>query len=147
MGNARGFTLLELIIVLLLISLIAGLGAVAFSRSLPSGKLDAAVREMATAFRQARSLAVLQGEPKALTVELEAHRYGITGYPSRTIHEEVGVKVLDPLHGEVTRGDYVFVFHPSGLSEGGALVFSAGKKVVRLTIDPVVGVVSAREQE
>ncbi len=147
-NDNKGFTLLEMILVIFLITLIVGISAVVFSRSLPSQKVDATAREIMAAFRQARSNAITSGKWQVLTVEIEGKTFGIEeGGVTRTIPDTVSIRVIDPLYGEVAVGGYRFVFAPSGVTEGGTIVLSSGKKVVTLEIDPVVGVVITRQKQ
>jgi hypothetical protein len=44
-------------------------------------------------------------------------------------------------------GGYRFVFAPSGVVEGGTIILSAGKKVVTLEIDPIIGAVISRQKK
>ncbi|NTU42212.1 MAG: prepilin-type N-terminal cleavage/methylation domain-containing protein, partial [Nitrospirales bacterium] len=65
-----GFTLLELIIVLFLITLILGLSTVFFTTSLSSGRLNSTAREMAAALRHARVMANMRGDSMLFTIDL-----------------------------------------------------------------------------
>jgi prepilin-type N-terminal cleavage/methylation domain-containing protein len=144
----RGFTLLEMIVVIFLITLMVGISAVVFTRVLPSQKVDAAARELIAAFRLARSTAIMSGKWQVLTIEIEGKSYGIEGTEvMRKIPESVSIKVIDPLSGEITEGGYQFVFAPSGVTEGGTIILSAGKKVIALEIDPIVGAVISKARE
>jgi len=147
-NDNNGFTLLEMILVIFLITLIVGISVVVFSRSLPSQKVDATAREIMASFRQARSNAITSGKWQVLTLEIEGKTFGIEeGGAIRTIPDSVSIRVIDPLYGEVAAGGYRFVCAPSGVIEGGTIVLSAGKKVVTLAIDPIIGAVISRQQE
>ena len=104
MDNNRGFTLLEMLLVIFLISIIVGISAVVFTRSLPSQKVDAAAREIMASFRQARSNAVTSGKWQVLNIDIEGRTFGIEGGARRALPEEVSLRVLDPLYGEVAVG-------------------------------------------
>ncbi len=146
-NDNKGFTLLEMILVIFLISLIVGLSGVVFSRSLPSQKVDAAAREIMAAFRQARSDAITSGKTQVLTIEIEGKTFGVEGGATRTIPDNVSIKIIDAHYGVVTVGGYRFVFAPSGVVEGGTIILSAGKKVVTLEIDPIIGAVFSRQKK
>ena len=144
MNNKRGFTLLEMLLVIFLISIIVGISAVVFTRSLPSQRVDAVAREIMASFRQARSNAVMSGKWQVLNIDIEGRTFSVEGGAVRAIPADVSIRVIDPLYGEVVTGGYRFVFAPSGVAEGGSVVLSAGKKVVTLEIDPIVGAVYSR---
>jgi general secretion pathway protein H len=139
MDKDKGFTLLELIIVMFLIGLTLSLAAVLFSNSLPSSKFSATTREITASIRHARTLAQLRGEKQTFTIDMEAHKYGIDTVTSRDIPPGISIKVVDPLQGDVLTGKYQFDFPPTGGAQGGTIVLWNSKKTVRIEIDPIVG--------
>lgn len=142
--NYKGFTLLELIIVIFLISLMLGLSAVFFANTLPSGRLNATVREMTAMIKYARSFASINGEPQTVTLDLDAKRYGIEGRGYRKIPTDVNIMVIDALEGEVNNGQYPLIFYASGAVDAGGIVLWNDKKKVTIQMDPVVGSVVIR---
>ena len=141
MEKQKGFTLLEIIIVLVLISLILGLSSVFFAGFLPSAKLNATGREISAVIRHARSLARTTMDRQAVLLDLDNRSYSIEGQAARNIPPEVLVKVVDPASGEIMRGKYRIVFYPSGEMEGGTIILSGRKKVIKIDMDPITGVV------
>ena len=145
MGRNKGFTLLEMMLVIFLITLILAISVSMFANALPSQRVDATARELIATFRHARSTAMTSGQWQVLTLEIDSKQYSIEGGDApRSIPADVAVKVLDPLYGEITKGGYRFVIAPSGVSEGGTIVLSAGKKEVNIDVDPIVGAVYSR---
>jgi len=136
-----GFTLLELIIVIFLITLILGLSTLFFANMLPSNRFNATVRNISSAMKYARSLALIQGKPHTLTIDLDAKKYSIEGRGTKDIPDDMNIKVIDPMSGELSTGQYQFVMHPAGNIEGGTIVVWNAKKTVTIQLDPVVGVV------
>jgi general secretion pathway protein H len=139
--NRSGFTLLELIIVLFLITLILGLSSVFFANTLPSGRFNASAREMAATIRQARHLAQLNGEKQVLTIDMDTRSYGLKGQGEKILPPGIHIKVIDPLAGEITSGSYRMAFHVAGNTEGGTVVLWNDAKVAQINIDPVAGAV------
>ncbi len=135
----QGFTLLEVIIVLLLISLILGLSAVFFANTLPASKLNAAVRELSATIRYARTLAITDGKLRTLNIDLDAKKYGIEGRGYKSIDSGITIMVLDPSAGEVRKGIQNIIFQASGGVEGGTIILGNDKKAIRIELDPVVG--------
>lgn len=134
-----GFTLLELIIVLFLMTLILGMATLFFANVLPSNRLNATARSVSATIREARSLARIHGESQVVTIDFDSKKYGIEGRGSRDIPDDISIKVIDPVAGEVQQGKYLFIFHPSGGIEGGTIVLWNAKKVVTIQPDPVAG--------
>ncbi len=138
-SRSGGFTLLELVIVLFLAALMVGMGVIAMMGRLPSAALDATVREISATMRQARSMARTQMQKQSIVVNLDERTYGIEGRPSRKIPGEIGIRIDDPLAGEVEQGVHCLAFLPYGGIEGGAVVVTAGRRVVSIRPDPVMG--------
>ena len=139
--NRSGFTLLELIIVIFLITLMVGLSAVFFANTLPSGRFNATTREIASTIRQARHLAQLNGEKQVITINMDSRSYGIEKRGEKKLPSGIDIKVIDPLAGDITSGKYHMTFHPAGSTEGGTVVLWNGAKVAQIDIDPVAGAV------
>jgi prepilin-type N-terminal cleavage/methylation domain-containing protein len=137
--NNKGFTLLELIIVLFLMTLILGLSAVLFANALPSNKFNATVRSISTTIRQARTLAQIHGERQTVTIDLDAKQYGVTGHELKSIPSDIYVKVIDPISGELQTGKYYFVVQAGGSIEGGTVILWNSKRQASIQADPVVG--------
>jgi type II secretion system protein H len=142
--NKSGFTLLEIIIVLSLITLILGLSAFFFMGYLPASKMDATARELAGTIRQARSLARLNSERRVVMIDLDNRTYGMEGQGQKAFPPDVRVSVIDPADGETGHGKHPVVFNPSGGIEGGTILLSRGKKVIRIELDPVTGALLLR---
>ena len=81
--NKNGFTLLEIIIVLFLITVIVSLSSVFFAGFLPSARVDAAGREIAGLIRYARSLARMNMETRIVVIDLDNGTYGIDGLEAK----------------------------------------------------------------
>ncbi len=134
----NGFTLLELIIVLFLISLILGMSVIYFANFLPSNRFKATVRDISTTIRQARALANIHGERQIITINLDSKEYGIEGRSKKYIPPDVKIKISDPLSGDIQEGKYHFIVHSIGI-EGGTIVLWDDKRKAYIQIDPVVG--------
>ncbi len=136
--KSNGFTLLELIIVLFLITLILGLSTLFFANLLPSSKFNATVRDVSSTIRQARSLAKIHGNSQIVIIDLDSKSYGIEGYNMKTFPPDIQIKIIDPLNGEIFEGKYKFIVHSISI-EGGTIVLWNNKKAVYIQMDPVVG--------
>jgi len=139
--DEKGFTLLEVWLVLVLISLVLGLSATFFAGRLPSARLDATGREILAGIRQARTLARVENDRTAFVVDLDARQYGIEGAGFRDIPPEIGVRVVDPLEGTAVRGRYSIRFYETGAAEGGSIRLTSGRRTIVIETDPVIGAV------
>jgi general secretion pathway protein H len=141
----HGFTLLELILVMLLASLILGLTTVFFSNTIPSARLGAAGRELSAFIRQTRYLAQNRGEDLILTIDIDHNMYGIEGVRVRTIPAGIAIRVVDAFYGEIRNGTYPILFRATGGVESGTLVLSYRKKAVYINMDPIMGAVKVQQ--
>jgi general secretion pathway protein H len=139
MNDEQGFTLLELIVVMFLVTLLMSLAAAFFVNTLPSSKFRAGAREMAAMIRHARALAQINGEEQTLTIDMDAGRYGIGNTSGKSVPEGVRIKVINPLGEEVSSGTYQIEFSPMGGIEGDTIVLWNDKRTATITIDPVAG--------
>jgi general secretion pathway protein H len=142
----NGFTLLEIIIILFLITLILGLSSVFFAGFLPSTKINATGREITGIIRHARSLARMNMESRTVMIDLDNRTYGIEGMEMKHFPPEASIRMIDPLSGgEITRGKYPIVFSPAGGATGGTIILSWGKKAIRIDMNPITGAVSIKD--
>jgi general secretion pathway protein H len=135
----NGFTILELIIVLFLITLILGLSTLFFANILPSNRFNATIRDISATIRYARSLSQIHGENQTITINLDSKKYGIEGHSTKDIPSDINIKVIDPLSGEIQKGEYQLILHAFDGIEGGTIVLWNQKKTASIQIDPVVG--------
>ncbi len=141
----NGFTLLEIIIVLALVTLILGLTSVFVAGFLPSARANAAGREISGMIRHARSLAQLNRESRSFVIDLDNRTYGIEGLAAKSFPPEARVRVIDPLSGEIFGGKYPIVFSPADGMRGGTIILSWGKKTIRIELDPIAGAVLLKD--
>jgi general secretion pathway protein H len=138
-GRNKGFTLLEIIVVITLIVLILGLTTLFFGNALPGARLNSAARELSAMIRFAKMLAQNNGEPQTVFINLDTGRYGIEGVQTRNIPEGINIRIADPVAGEVSKGSYAVRFHESGIIEGGTITLWNTKKTLNIELDPIVG--------
>lgn len=140
-ASPGGFTLLEVMMVVVLILIVLGVSTVFLASRLPSQNLNSAGREFSAMLRFAKLLAKNSGEPRAVLVNLDTGRYGIAGVQMRNVPQGVTLTITDPLEGEITRGEYSIVFNESGTAGWGRITLSGGRKVLHVELDPVLGAV------
>jgi general secretion pathway protein H len=137
--SEKGFTLLEIIVVITLVVLILSFTTLFFGNVLPGARLNSAARELSAMMRYAKILAQNNGEPQTVLINLDTGRYGIEGVQTRNIPEGINIRVTDPVNGEVNRGSYPILFHESGIAEGGNITLWNTKRTLNIELDPIVG--------
>lgn len=148
LGNERGFTLLELIVVLVFIGLIASLATPFLMSTLERVKLQTETRKINSALRFARSQAITR--KTIFTFNGESRKYWIA---TREKNDSSIAKTLAPgfTMAHVTSDDeiiddrkFAIKFYPRGNSSGGAIrvtKLSPDKSdtAYEITIDAITG--------
>ncbi len=153
MTKARGFTLLELVLVLLLAGLLAALVTPSVSRTLESSRLRAGAAHLRATFSAARAMSASAARERSVVLDLDAGEYGVVGEAGRRLLPDgisirsirVGDAVVD---GQRVSGEPVVVrirFFPDGSAEGAEIVLaSTGGGTATVTVDPLTGIAEAR---
>jgi general secretion pathway protein H len=142
----RGFTLIELVVVLAILALATALVPPLLSGGRDRAEFKATVREIAAALRQTRSLAMTQDRSEALVVDV-AHgvlRWG-GSRGARTVPKGIRLVLLttagERMDGEI--GD--IRFFPDGSSTGGHVTLVQGERRSDVFVDWLSGRISIGE--
>jgi general secretion pathway protein H len=142
--GARGFTLLELVVTLLVIALALGLVGPTIGRSLEAVRVRADVAGFSAFFRHAREQAITQRRPLRVVVEPAGRRLTLFAGETDLLATRVFPEPLAIAPASST--DTIVRFAPEGTSTGGDYRLTSGRVTYRVTVDPVTGRVrSARE--
>jgi general secretion pathway protein H len=122
--RARGFTLVELLVVMAIAAVVMTAVPTLFSAAFPGLEMKSAARRTAATLRLARESAIRRGEETTVLVDLEQHRLTLAGYRALSLPERLSLR-LDAASSELIdeqRG--AIRFFPDGSSTGGRLVLS-----------------------
>jgi general secretion pathway protein H len=143
----RGFTLVELVVVLALVGALLAIAPMALGRYRDSADYRDTVRMFAALLAEARHSAVSGGRSVAFAVDLGARQYGVEGRAKRDIPEGLTVRatVADTeLAADVAR----VRFYPGGNATGGSFeVIRASGGGARLRADWLDGRVTIERLE
>jgi general secretion pathway protein H len=130
----RGFTLLELVVVLIVMALVAVTAVPPLVGQLGSVQARTAAREVAAALRQTRSDAIGANVDLAFAVDADARTYAIEGRPPHRLPIELAISLFTAESERLSRTAGAIRFFPDGSSTGGeiALASAAGTSVVRV---------------
>lgn len=143
--RTAGFTLLELLVVLVLMALMTGLAIPLISAGTPGAQIKAASRELLVGLRQAREQAIVSRQPTAMSVNVDERRFQITGQtrafqlPGKL---QIGLFVAD-VEDNGKLGS--FIFYPDGSSTGGRITVSLDGQTNRIDVDWLTGVASLHD--
>lgn len=142
MRHARGFTLVELLVVFAILGLLLGLAPMAFERLREGAQYRDAVRGMTAQLRAARHRALSEGREVLFAVDLDRHRYGSDDADGwRVLPRELQLRaVVAGGPAQQASGVASIRFLPGGGASGGSveLIRSSGAGT-RLRVDWLSG--------
>lgn len=141
--SERGFTLLELIIVLFV--MVVGFGVVAsnINNGGQNTRLQAAARDIASALRYAHGQALMTRRPVAVAVNLENNSYRI-GNAGKIYWLDEGIEIsLTVAEDQFREGqEGAILFFGDGSSTGGRIVLESGKLSRQIDVNWITGAVN-----
>ena len=143
---ALGFTLLELLIVLVLMGLIAALTVPSFSGGVSTTQLKSAAREVAAGLRLARGQAVAQRAETILELDVDARAFRVLPDPRvHVLPTGIDVKLFTAQSDLVNDRVGAIRFYPDGGSNGGRITLAAGERKYDIDVDWLTGRVAILE--
>ena len=118
--NARGFTLVELLVVFAIMALLISVVPIAYDSARESAQYRDVVRGILSDMRKARQEARLQGREKRFVLDLDRRRYGLAGEPLRALPEALDFRAL-VAESEMQTGVAAIRFLPDGGATGGSV--------------------------
>jgi len=138
--QARGVTLIELLIVLVLMALIAAMTVPLLSGGVSTTELRAAAREVAAGLRFARSDAVATRQETRLTLNLEQRSFQIDRDARvHALPKQVELKLFTAQRDLVDEKSGAIRFFPDGGSNGGRVTIAAGERKFEVDVDWLTG--------
>ena len=131
----RGFTLLEMLVVLVLIGIAAGLLAFGVRQGLQVAQERRLVGQMVEALRTTRAGAIISGQAARTEFDLQGLRFQAPGRAPQYLQVT--------LHSAEQAGSAV-VFYPDGSSTGGNLLLANGTRRWRIDIGWLTGSVQSK---
>ena len=144
--GARGFTLIEIMVVMAILALMLVLISPNFSTALPGVSLKAAARTLAGSLRHARSRAITLNEEVALAIDVETRRYAIVGgKTSSKLPGKGEIRLFTAQSELIDATSGTIRFFPDGGSTGGGVTFIDGERRYRVLVDWLTGQTSIHE--
>ena len=91
--HARGFTLVELLVVLVIASLVLALVGTSISRSISGAEMRTAARKLAASLRYTRTRAIISKSEQVFLVDTEERSYTAAGREPVTLPGEMEVQL------------------------------------------------------
>jgi general secretion pathway protein H len=139
----RGFTILELLVVLVI-------GAIAYSlvlgvpfRGASFADLKAAARTLASGLRQAQSTAMATRRDALLTIDLETREFQVTGSEAtRNLPKDLEISLYTAQQEVSSEKKGAIRFYPDGSSTGGRITLAVKERKYLVDVDWLTGRVS-----
>lgn len=118
-SGARGFSLLEMILVLALVALASLLAAAAIGGGFDGMRLRSAAKEVAAQLRFTRAQAIATGESQRFTFDPAAHRWAAPKGRSGELPRQLALTFIGAREVQPSAGEGAIVFFADGASTGG----------------------------
>ncbi len=139
-GLARGFTLVELLVVLLIMGLLLVAVPFAFERARAGLSVRSDAQQVAAVLREARGLAIGENRETAVVVDLDRRWLGLEGASEGfAFSEGVDVTLQTAASERIDENAGRIRFFPSGASTGGRLILDRRGNSYRVEVDWLFG--------
>lgn len=144
----RGFTLLELLVVLLIVGLLTALIPALFSGAVPGTKLKGAARDLAATLHYARSQAITGNRVTQVHLNPESPQYKVGSERTYTVPAGIrmGIKQRVQTNPPIP-AQQVVKFFPDGSSSGTQITLESADRGYRLDVDWLTGRVTIEDTE
>ncbi|RDI98698.1 type II secretion system protein GspH [Dyella solisilvae] len=142
----QGFTLLEMLAVILLIGIAAAAVAVSVNQGLASARVSAASGELAGALRATRAQAIVHGEERTFDVNTRDNTYRVgDGKPVR-LPSGMRIGITSAKEDQVNSYTGRIRFFPDGSSTGGHVTLQRDRRRWQVNVSWLTGAVSVADQ-
>jgi general secretion pathway protein H len=138
----RGFTLFELLVVLVLAGLLLTIVAPRLEGTLETLELRSAAREVNGALRQARARAQVAGEPVPWTLDVRENRFwiGATGeQQGKVLDSRIALTLYTAEQAVITQDRGAILFYPDGTASGGEVRLALGDRHIDIHVNWLTG--------
>ena len=147
-SRQRGFTLLELIVVLVIAAAMMSIVPPLISSALPGAEIKSAARQLAAGLRYARNKALTSDEEAILMLDLDAKKFSVTGKKkSFSIPHGLKVTLVTAESEMVAERKGAIRFFPEGGSTGGRVSVANNTRGYDIDVDWLTGKVRILEKK
>ena len=144
MRRHRGFSLIELIVVVVLIAATTALAASVMTAGLPGQQLRNTARELAAQLRYTRAQAIVSGTPQLFVLDTRTRQWTGPNRRHGEVPREIRI-VATAARAEQTNPDEAVIrFFPEGAATGGRLVLARNDAAWQLDVEWLTGEVTAK---
>lgn len=137
--RARGFTLVEVMVVMVIIALVMGLVATSMTRSISSAEARAASRKLVASLRYTRARAIIDKKEQVFQVDTENRSYLAPGRKLITLPKGVDVTITTARSEFTSESVGGIRFFPDGGSTGGHIELTVNEREYRVNVAWLTG--------
>lgn len=145
--RARGFSLLEMILVIALIAAASLLATSALTGGMEGLRLRSSAKEIASQLRFTRAQAIATGRPQRFTIDPRAHAWTAPKDRSGDVPRQLGIVFTGARETQPARGVGAIVFFADGASTGGRVRLTAKRAAWDIDVLWLTGEVKLRRGE
>lgn len=134
----KGYTLMEVMLVVFLMVLILSIATVFFANTLPRAGLTATGRQMAAAIKYAKYLARATNDKQLFDIDLDSRTYAVRGRETKKMPSDIVVTVVDTNLAAIKNGRFSIVFDALGGNDWQSIILSRGDRKITIAMDPVM---------
>ena len=142
--RAAGFTLIELVAVILIIAIATGLAAVTMTGGLDGMRLRSASSDIAAQLRYTRVQAIATGQRKDFTIDPHAHAWEAPKNHHGKVAKQLGIEFYGAREVQPSANEGGIAFFPDGASTGGRIRLRAKNAVSDIDVAWLTGEVRVR---
>jgi general secretion pathway protein H len=145
--RANGFTLVELLFVMIIAAVALTLVGTSISRSISGAEMRTAARKLAASLRYTRTHAILVKSEQVFLIDAENRSYTAPGREPVVLPEGMNVQ-LTTARSELTSENVGGIrFYPDGGSTGGHVLLEANERIYRVNVAWLTGEASVQREE
>jgi general secretion pathway protein H len=145
--RAKGFTLVELMFVMIIAAFVLTLVGTSISRSISGAEMRTAARKLAASLRYTRTHAILVKSEQVFLIDTENRSYTAPGRKTVVLPDGMNVQ-LTTARSELTSENVGGIrFYPDGGSTGGHVLLDANERIYRVNVAWLTGEASVQREE
>jgi general secretion pathway protein H len=137
--GAAGFTLIELIVVLVLIAAVVAMGAGVMARKLPGQQLRSATKELAAQLRYTRAQAIATGKAQVFTLDANTREWQAGEKRNGKLPKSVEIVATGARNEQQKPGVAAVRFFPEGAATGGRFLLKHGDAAWQIDVEWLTG--------
>ena len=143
--SSRGFTLLELLVVLSIAALVVVIAVPRFHQAVPGTRLKAAALALAESMREARSTAIRENDRSGVVLDVNSGHFAVMGTNEiQRLPNSLQLSLVTAKSEILSDGLAAIRFYPDGSSSGGRVTLADGERSYDVEVDWFTGKATIR---